>query len=257
MKAAVCELPTNLDPHGAAWASIREEFKARQLDLIVLDELPFGPWLPLSNEYDAGKARASVELHAAALEDLADLAPVVISSRPVPAGQRIANEAFALVHGAYVPLHQKHYFPAEEAFYETSWFQTERPGFDVQDLPSVRVGVQLCSELMFNEWSRRYGREGAQLIAVPRSSGVSVLKWQAGLVMAAAVSGSYVLSSNRAGREGDMTFGGRGFVYAPGGELLAETSPDQPIAVVELDFEKVEAAQSDWPCYISELKVPA
>ncbi|MBV9882222.1 MAG: carbon-nitrogen hydrolase family protein [Sphingomonadaceae bacterium] len=253
MKAAICELPCKLDPLGAEWERLAARIRDEKAELVLLNELPFGDWLSLSEHFDPGQAEASIAIHEAAMASLRTLAPRVIASRPVAAGDRLANEAFALVEGRYVALHHKHYFPFEPGFYERAWFHPAMPGFAVHQLPGARIGVQLCSELMFNEWARRYGRSGAQIIVAPRASGESVVKWQAALAMAAAVSGSYVLSSNRAGREGRMTFGGRGMAYAPGGALLAETSADDPVTTVALDFELVTAAQQEWPCDIPEL----
>ena len=219
--------------------------------------MPFGPWLARLPEYDPVAAAASVALHETALQSFDRLAtPVVIGSRPVPAGARLANEAFAWIEGTYVPLHHKQYFPNEPGFYENAWFHAATPGFTARDLPGARIGAQLCTELMFSEWSRHYRRQGAQIIVAPRASGVSAGKWQAALSMAAIVSGCYVFSSNRAGREEDLSFGGRGFAYAPGGELIAETSARAPICVVDVDPAQVAAAQANWPCYVGELRDP-
>jgi N-carbamoylputrescine amidase len=84
----------------------------------------------------------------------------------------------------------------------------------------LRIGVLLYTELMFNEWARHYRRQGAHVIVVPRASGASG-KWDTA-AMAAIVSGCYVLSSNRASQvnDPDSSFGGRGFVYSPTGELF-------------------------------------
>lgn len=76
-------------------------------------------------------------------------------------------------------------------------------GFDVLEYRGQRLGVLLCTELMFTEWARHYRRQGAHVIAVPRASGMSMRKWHTAAAMAAIVSGCYVLSSNRAAAVGD------------------------------------------------------
>lgn len=80
--------------------------------------------------------------------------------------------------------------------------------------------------------------------------------WNTAAAMAAAVSGCYVLSSNRvASRTGaEPNFGGRGFAYSPTGELLAETSSSKPIASVDIDLARVAQAQEGYPCYVRELE---
>jgi len=71
---------------------------------------------------------------------------------------------------------------------------------------------------MFNERVRQYGQQGADLIAVPRATAESVDRWRSACGMAAVVSGSYVASSNRVGRQGNSpSFGGLGLGYMPGG----------------------------------------
>jgi N-carbamoylputrescine amidase len=107
---------------------------------------------------------------------------------------------------------------------------------------------------MFNEWARHYRRQGAHVIVVPRASGGS-RKWDIAAAMAAIVSGCYVLSSNRAPQMNDSgsDFGGRGFVYSPTGELLAETSSSTPLVSIDVDVTRVAEAQSGYPCYVREL----
>jgi N-carbamoylputrescine amidase len=55
----------------------------------------------------------------------------------------------------------------------------------------VRVGVLLCTEAMFNERARAYGREGAELIVIPRASGRDIEPWKIAGAMASLVSGAY------------------------------------------------------------------
>jgi N-carbamoylputrescine amidase len=71
--------------------------------------------------------------------------------------------------------------------------------------------------------------------------------------MAAIVSGCYVVSSNRGGTDSEgQTFGGRGWVVDPAGELVAQTSSASPLAVYHVDLEWVARAQREYPCYVRE-----
>jgi len=110
---------------------------------------------------------------------------------------------------------------------------------------------------MFTEWARYYGKAGAHLIVVPRATSTPkrVDKFHVAMQMAAIVSGCYVASSNRVGEAviGGFIFGGRGRIYAPGGELLATTSTEEPVVWVDIDLHRVERAKSDYPVYIEEL----
>ena len=115
----------------------------------------------------------------------------------------------------------------------------------------IRVGVLLCTEAMFNERARAYGKQKASLLVVPRASGVNIESWKIAGAMASLVSGAYVVSSNRIGRStGGTQFGGGGFAYAPQGQLLAMTSPANPLGTLELDPKMSTFAQGAYPCNV-------
>lgn len=254
MRVTFCELPTHLDPEGEQWRSLCARFAATRSDLILLNEMPFGAWLAAAPAYEQGAAEHAASLHEAALPSFPNLgAPTIVSSRPVLAKGKLFNEAFAWREGRIQALHRKHYFPSEPGFYEAAWFAAPGTGFEVFHLGDIKAGVLLCTELLFNEHARAYGRASAEVILCPRASGISVEAWQTALKMAAIVSGCYVISSNRVGDDGDQTFGGRGMAFAPGGAQLAETSTDEPIVSIELDLDRVRSAKANWPCYVPEL----
>ena len=65
-------------------------------------------------------------------------------------------------------------------------------------------------------------------------------------------------ASRRANRvshrhDGLPQFGGVGFAYSPGGELLQETSEESPCISVPIDLDLVRRAQHGYPCYVAEL----
>jgi N-carbamoylputrescine amidase len=123
----------------------------------------------------------------------------------------------------------------------------------VADIQGLKVGVLLCTDAMFNERARAYGKQNASLIVIPRASGKDVEPWKIAGAMASLVSGAYVVSSNRNGRSaGGTQFGGGGFAYAPEGRLLAVTSAANPVQTLELDSEISASARRGYPCYVSE-----
>lgn len=252
MRICMMEGPVDLAPEGATWDGIADRIGELAPDLLVTNEMPFGPWLAARPEYDAALAAESVRVHQAGLEALAALnVPAIVSSRPVPVGDRLANEAFALQGGRYTRLHHKQYFPQEPGFFEATWFQPALAGFDVFEVGGIRLGVLLCTELMFNERARRYGRDGAELIVVPRASGATIGRWMTAGAMAALVSGCYVVSSNRAGRGADgQVFGGRAFAFQPDGEPLAQTTDSESIVAIDVDPARSRAQQAVYPCYV-------
>lgn len=252
-KIAFVELPDGLLAEGEAWVTITEQVSSAKADILVTNEMPFGGWRPVGADYNLDEATEWVAEHDRYLDKLRSLdVPAIISSRPLIYEGRLVNEAFALENGEYNTLHHKHYFPSEDGWHEASWFGTDLKGFDVKQVGGINVGVLLCTEAMFTEKARHYGREGADLIVVPRASGVDVTTWHAACSMAAVVSGAYVISSNRVGRSADHIpeFGGHGLAYAPGGELLSNTSSDNPMKVIEMDINISKNAKKDYPCYL-------
>ncbi len=107
---------------------------------------------------------------------------------------------------------------------------------------------------MFNEHARRYGREGADLIVVPRAMPPTTSHlFDVALKMTAVVSGCYVASSNRGGVDSTgASFEGRGCVVDPGGRTVAQTSAFDRVVVHEIETDSVRWKQSIYPCDVME-----
>lgn len=252
MRVGFVQWPDGLMPGSEIWSAVAADVMKAAPELLITNEMPFGPWLAVSPNFDVERAKESVHIHEDGLEALQALkVPILISSRPVIAGGRLANEAFILERGRFRFLHQKHFFPAEEGWFESEWFRTARPGFELMAIDGLRVGA--LTELMFNERARAYGRAGAHLIAVPRATGRSLAQWKTAGAMAAITSGCYVVSSNRVGSDsGGPMFGGGGYAFAPDGSLLFESSQERSIVVFDLDKVLAEEQKSRYPVYVSE-----
>jgi N-carbamoylputrescine amidase len=255
MRVAFVEWPEALSTESTQWSEIKNSVAAARPDLLVTNEMPFGPWIAENAAFSETEAESSIRAHEKGLAGLIDLdLPAVISSRPVWNGKRLANEAFVLEKGAVRPLHRKQYFPNEPGWFECEWYAGDESGFRVADVLGVKIGVLLCTEAMFNERARAYGRQKASLIVIPRASGTEIEPWKIAGAMASLVAGAYVVSSNRVGRAaGGTLFGGGGFAYAPQGRLLAVTTSVNPIQTFELDTEIAASAQQSYPCYVREL----
>lgn len=254
MRVAFVQWPDGLVPDTDLWSAVAADVARSAPEILITNEMPFGPWLAASPRFDVDGARKSVRTHEHGLAALQALGvPFVISSRPVFAGERLANEAFVLEGSRYRFLHQKHFFPAEEGWFETEWFKTEKRGFEVLEMGGLRVGALVCTELMFNERARAYGKTGAHLIVVPRATGRSLASWKTAGAMAAITSGCYVVSSNRVGSgSGGPAFGGGAYAFAPDGSLLSESDEEHSIKVVDLDKRLAEEQKSRYPVYVAE-----
>lgn len=254
VRVAFVEWPEGLTPTDSQWRELKNSIIAAHPDILVTNELPFGPWLADSAVFSENEAILSVRAHEKGIEALIDLQlPAVISSRPVWNGNRLANEAFVIENGIVRPLHRKQYFPNEAGWFEAEWYIGDGSGFKLHDVLGIKVGVLLCTEAMFNEHARAYGKGGASLVVIPRASGTDIESWKIAGAMAALVSGAYVVSSNRVGRSNSGThFGGSGFAYAPHGLLVSITSSNNPLQILDLDPTVSASARRDYPCYVPE-----
>jgi N-carbamoylputrescine amidase len=254
MRIAFVEWPDGLLTDDTQWRELKDSITAVGADILITNELPFGPWLAERAVFSQDEARLSIRAHEKGLEGLIDLSiPAVISSRPVWNGKRLANEAFVLENGAVRPLHRKQYFPNEPGWFESEWYSGDGSGFGVAEIQGIKVGVLLCTEAMFNERARAYGKQSASLIVIPRATGTDIESWKIAGAMASLVSGAYVVSSNRVGvSRGGTHFGGGGFAYAPHGQLLAVTTSANPAQALELHPKMAASAQREYPCYVPE-----
>jgi N-carbamoylputrescine amidase len=252
--AGVCELPSELSIASAAWQQLLEVTSREAPHLFLLNEMPFGSWIASGERFDEARWNESCAAHEEGLSRLCELgASHVAVTRPRPGALR-ANEALLWSEErGFQSVHTKQYFPDEAGFYEARWFEADERHFRLADAGPLRCGFLICTELMFNEWARHYGRAGAHVILVPRASGASHDRWMVAMRMAAIVSGAYVMSSNRSGTDASGTvFGGRGWIIDPRGDVVAMTLPDEPVVFHEIDTELVAQMQREYPCYVRE-----
>ena len=251
MRVTVCELPDGEAALARAWDRLADRTHRDGSDLVVLPEMPFGPWCAVSHDYDEAAWRGAVESHDRWLERLRDLAPAaVLSTRPTTAGGRRRNEAFVMDDSGYRAVHHKRFLPDEEGFWEAHWYEPGDGDFTPATLGAARVGVLICTEQWSMAHAQRYGKQGVHVIATPRCTGRdTVEKWVTGGRAVAIVSGAYSASSNRSDPTGDGDFGGGGWVIDPDGRVLALTSAADPVTTVEVDLAAAAAAKRTYPRY--------
>jgi len=256
VRVAFVEWPEGLAAVGAQWDQVKNSVAAARPDILLTNELPFGPWLADAATFSRDAAQRSIDAHEQGFAALCELPiPAVISSRPVWNGARLANEAFVIEHGSVRALHRKQYFPNEPGWFESNWYAGDDSGFHSAEIAGIHVGALICTEAMFNERARAYKKQNVALIVIPRASGTNIESWKIAGAMASLVSGAYVASSNRVGHSaGGTHFGGGGYAYAPEGRLLAVTSAAAPLQIFDLDPQIAASAQREYPCYVPELE---
>ncbi len=257
MKVAICQSFPDTVVGYESWQQLVSDVRAAKADLLLLNEMPFGKWVSALPEKDRDMLFTLHRQHDEGMSRLSDFdTAAILGTRATFEGEKSVNEAFAWTSdGAIQRVHTKQFFPNEPGYYEARWFERGDLRFETAEVRELTVGFLICTDVMFNEWARHYRREGVHLIAVPRATPPgSEQRWQSMLSAAAIVSGCYVASSNRGGIAADgQEFAGRGWIFGPTGELLAETASNTPVATVDLDLALVRRAQAEYPCYVQEL----
>lgn len=245
MKVTVCEMPDDREAFAGAWEALVAHVRAEQSDLVLLPELPFSTWFARTTDFNAETWRKAEVAHTEMMSRLNELSPAtVLGTHLVTEGDRHLNRGFVWTPTmGYQGAHDKYYLPNEEDFYERCWFDRNERDFHLTHAGEAAIGFLICTEVMFNEWARAYGKQGANIIAVPRASTMDFEQYVIAPRMAAFVSGAFVLSSNR---NGDV-FSGHGAVIAPNGLLLASTSRETPFITVAIDLAESTAAKSTYP----------
>lgn len=249
MKVTVCELPDDRIEFQSSWNRLISETK-NKTDLLLLPELSFSSWFAKTPIFNKNIWEQSCKDHDSMLQNFPEFfQSTVLGTMSVTEGNKHLNQGFSwTAEQGYKGIHDKYFLPEEEYFYEQSWFDRNKKDFSLHSVNNVTIGFQICTEVMFNEWSRYYGRKGANIIVVPRASS-SHERWPIALCMAAVASGCFVLSSNR---RDNKIFGGTGYIIDPNGKILASTSREQPIVTCEINTEESNVAKNSYPRNVSE-----
>ncbi len=231
VRASVCQLRTTPGALEEDWQGLCLHVEAQRSDLVVLPEMCFAPWFAGTRPNGTGPWDTAVDAHERWLPRVGELAAAVVGSRPVNRAAGRRNVAFAAdTAGPIRDLHDKSYLPDEPGFWEASWYGPGDGGHAVTTVAGLRAGVLVCTELWFLEHARRLGRDGAHVVATPRSTPTATAdKWLAGGQACAVVSGAWSLSSNSAQPE----HGGLGWAINPEGDIVATTTRDTPWVTVD------------------------
>jgi predicted amidohydrolase len=250
MKVTVCELPDHRKAFESAWEELVSFVREQQSDLVLLPELPFSSWFARTPQFDAQIWQKAQQEHDVMMKRLSQLSPAIVLGTHL-----VTEEGWHLNRGfswtateGYQGIHDKYYLPNEEDFYESCWFDRNRQDFTLAHIQDLALGFLICTEVMFPEWARSYGKQGANILAVPRAS-VDHERWVVASRMAAITSGAFVISSNRVD---EHLFGGRGLVIGPNGEVLASTSRQAPFVTVAIDVTESIQAKQTYPRNVRE-----
>jgi N-carbamoylputrescine amidase len=223
-------------------------------EVAVLPEIPLNPWSPATEtprEVDAelpGGPRHQALRDAARSAGLGIIGGAIV--RDPKTGRRHNTALVFDRSGTLVASYRKLHLPEENGFWETRHYEPGDALPTVIDAFSMRIGLQICSDINRPEGSRLLGALGAEVIVTPRATEAATFeRWKTIFIATAITSCAYVLSVTRPRKELGVPLGGPSFAVAPTGEVLVETT--EPIASVALHRAVVEEARRQYPGYLA------
>ncbi|MCB1314615.1 MAG: hypothetical protein KDK27_01610, partial [Leptospiraceae bacterium] len=155
-------------------------------------------------------------------------------------------------------IYRKMHIPDDPAYYEKFYFTPGDLGFKVFETPQAKIGTLICWDQWFPEAARAAALRGAQILFYPTAIGwhdqerdalgeAQFDAWHAVQRGHAVANGMYVCAVNRVGREGELTFWGRSFIFDPFGRELYRAGEAPEIIVHELDLHAIEETRRIWP----------
>ena len=258
MKITVCQLDPREGQIDTYLSSLKDHIASENSDFLLLPEMCFSEWLAADKNPNSDRWARAIARHSEYICNLNDLGvATIVGTRPIVNGiGSRRNEAYVWTKklNRPSPIREKYYLPDEDGYWEHSWYDRGLKSFDTAYFGSVRIGVQICTEMWFFEWARHYAASRVDLLCIPRATPHdSVDKWLAGGQTAAVCSGAYSISSNLWYPSGaTVNCGGLGWIIDPDGNILKTTNPDAPFATVEIDLELSRISKSTYPRYVPE-----
>ena len=138
-------------------------------------------------------------------------------------GSHLYNTAVLVGPQGYVGRYRKlHLFLNEKDFFESGDL-----GLPVFDIGACRIGMLVCFDWIFPEAWRVLALKGADIICHPSNLVLPGLAQQA-VPVHALINRLYIVTANRIGSEGDLTFTGTSTIANPRGQVLAQASRTHP-----------------------------
>ncbi len=132
-------------------------------------------------------------------------------------GNSLYNSAVLVGPNGYIGKYRKvHLFMREKEIFKRG------DKFYVYDTPKAKIGIMICFDWIFPEAARSLMLQGAELIAHPVN--LVLPYWQNVCPLRALENRIYIVSANRIGIEGDLSFTGQSIIVNPRGEIIARAS---------------------------------
>jgi len=256
MRVTVCQIHGRPEDLARDWDDLVKHVQVEASELVLLPEMPFYHWFPVSRQVEDEVWRSAVAAHDEWLGRLPTLTPaIILGTRPAMRDGKRINEGFVWWYPAGCQSrHQKFYLPDEEGYWEATWYERGDGAFTPFEAGEAKIGYQICTDLWFTQHARAFSRKGIHLLAAPRATPAATLdKWIAGGRTAAVISGAFCISSNRISSEDEEADqGGGSWIIDPNGEVLGLTTKEDPFLTLDLDLSEADRAKKSYPRYVAD-----
>ncbi len=149
-------------------------------------------------------------------------------------GERLYNSAVFVGPSGCSGLYRKlHLFYREQDFFEPG-----NVGLPVFECGPAKIGIQVCFDWLFPESWRVLAIQSADIICHPCNLVLPGM-CQRAIPIHAMINRFYIVTANRVGSEGDLSFTGASLIASPRGEVLTQGPPDTAhVSVVDVDLSR-------------------
>lgn len=117
------------------------------------------------------------------------------------------------------------------------------------ELGDIQAAGVICYDIRFPEWLRLHALNGAKVIFVSAQWPTARIDHWKTLLQARAIENqSFIIAVNRISHKKE-NFNGQSMVIEPWGEVLWTGSEDEELAIVDVDFSKVDEVRQKIPVY--------
>ena len=220
--------------------------KGKGIDLVVLPEMFHTPYFPF--EENADFFDMAIEKDSPLVKQWQDIAKEINAVIVFPFFEKRAR---GIYHNSA--------FVFERDGYEKYYFIPGDTGFEPIKTSAGTLGVLICWDQWFPEAARIMSLKGADILIYPTAIGWMKSEpaeiyprqqdsWVTVMRGHAIANRTFVLSANRIGTEGELTFWGTSFVAAPDGYLIHKCDTDfLGASIVEIDLKETEENRRWWP----------
>lgn len=263
--AVAAPFDRDLESDFARIASILDDARARDLDLVVLPEAAIGGYV--ADLHGVAEPPPALDPDGAEIRRLIGLAGdlVVCAGYCEDGGDLRYNAAVCVGAGEVLGRYRKVHQP----LFEGSTYGSGDT-FEAFDTPVGRMAMQICWDKGFAEAARTQALDGARIIAslsawpasrTHRAPQIEDDRWTRRFDLfdrARALDNQVVwVASNQTGSFGSLDFVGRAKICDPGGEILDVTAVHGGMAVAEIDVDAEIAAHRAGMCNLRDRRPDA